>query len=56
MSPRKKLKISKSNTKIAHKGKAAQKFVKKSPETPGRKSEGLLGVQKPQPLKRIGQL
>ena len=48
--------MGKSKNEIAQKGKAAKKLVKNSSKSKGRKSGGLLRVQQPQPLGRLGQI
>ena len=51
----KKAKPGKSKSKLARNGKASQKLVKNSLNT-AEKSGGLLRVQQPQPLGRLGRI
>ena len=53
---RKKPEVRKSKNKIARKGKAAKNLVKNFSKTAGRKSGGLLRVQQPKPLGRLGRI
>ena len=53
---REKPEVGKSKNKIARKGKAAKKLVKNSSKTAGIKIGGLLRVQQPLPLVRLGQI
>ena len=48
--------LGKIKNRISRKGKAAKKLVKNSSKTAGRKSGGLLRVQQPQHLGRLGQI
>ena len=49
-------KLGKSKNKIALKGKAAKKLVKKFSKKPGRKSGVLMRVNQTQPLGRLGRI
>ena len=49
-------KLRKSRDKIAQNGKSAQKLMKNLPKNAGQKSGGLLMVQQPKPLGRLGRI
>ena len=49
-------KLGKSKNKMARKGKSVKKLVKNSSKTAEVKNRGLLRVQQPQPLGRLGRI